>query len=89
MILGSWKQGFNSLITLGEWIVWKHCNNIVLNGAKPSVELILRQILEAVTSGKLEAGFELGGHSDPGKLEAGFELTDHSGCMNRVEALQQ
>ena len=33
--------------------------------------------------------FELGGHSDPGKLEAGFELTDHSGCMNRVEALQQ
>ena len=63
MILGSWKQGFNSLITLGEWIVWKHCNNIVLNGAKPSVELILRQILEAVTSGKLEAGFELADHS--------------------------
>jgi hypothetical protein len=43
-------------------------------GANPSVELVLRQILEQVMSGKLEAGFEICGHSDPGKLEAGFEV---------------
>lgn len=55
-------------------------------GANPSVELVLRQILEQVMSGKLEAGFEIGGHSDPGKLEVGFEPTDHSGCMNRTRA---
>lgn len=55
-------------------------------GANPSVELVLRQILEQVMSGKLEAGFEIGGHSDPGKLEAGFEPTDHSVCMNRTRA---
>lgn len=43
MILGNWKQGLNLRITLGEWTVWK-------------VELVLRQIVEEVTSGKLEAG---------------------------------
>ena len=40
------KRGLNSLIILGAWILWKHCNNYVFNGAIPNIQLVFRNILE-------------------------------------------
>lgn len=40
---GEVKQGLNSLITLGAWMLWKH-HNCVFNGANPNIQLT---ILEA------------------------------------------
>jgi hypothetical protein len=35
------KKGFNSLIALGVWWIWKHRNNCVFDGAFPSVTGVL------------------------------------------------
>jgi hypothetical protein len=40
------KHGLNSLITLGAWMLWKHCNDCVLNGVVPNIQLVVRNILE-------------------------------------------
>ena len=40
------KQGLNLLITLGAWMLWKHWNNCVFNGANPNTQLVIRTFLE-------------------------------------------
>lgn len=43
---GSMKRGLNSLVILGAWMLWKHRNDCVFNGASPSVQQALRQIAD-------------------------------------------
>jgi hypothetical protein len=38
------KKGFNSLVALGVWRIWKHRNNCVFDGASPSVSRVLQEI---------------------------------------------
>jgi hypothetical protein len=38
------KKRVNSLIMLGAWVIWKHSNVCVFEGASPSVNLILREL---------------------------------------------
>uniref|UniRef100_A0A0A8XPK6 Reverse transcriptase zinc-binding domain-containing protein n=1 Tax=Arundo donax TaxID=35708 RepID=A0A0A8XPK6_ARUDO len=40
------KRGLNSLLTLGAWMLWKHRNDCVFNGANPNVQAVLRNIFE-------------------------------------------
>ncbi|RCV21737.1 hypothetical protein SETIT_4G161900v2, partial [Setaria italica] len=35
------KRGFNSLVILGAWLSWKERNDIVFNGASPTIERVL------------------------------------------------
>ena len=35
------KRGFNSLVMLGAWMLWKERNDIVFNGASPRIERVL------------------------------------------------
>ncbi|RCV45702.1 hypothetical protein SETIT_9G474500v2 [Setaria italica] len=35
------KRGFNSLVMLGAWMLWKERNDIVFNGASPRIERLL------------------------------------------------
>jgi hypothetical protein len=35
------KQGFNSLVVLGAWIIWKIRNDIVFKRASPRMDLAL------------------------------------------------
>jgi hypothetical protein len=37
------RKGLNSLIILGGWILWKHRNACVFNGARPCINAILRE----------------------------------------------
>ena len=39
----STKKGVNSLIILTSWLIWKHRNSSVFDGATPSVNEVLRQ----------------------------------------------
>jgi hypothetical protein len=34
---GLTRKGLNSLIILGAWVIWKHRNRFVFNGASPSM----------------------------------------------------
>jgi hypothetical protein len=38
---GHLRKGFNSLVVLGAWVIWKHRNSCVFNGVPPSVPSIL------------------------------------------------
>ena len=38
---GKVKKGFNSLVILGSWSLWKHRNNRVFDGGNPSLERAL------------------------------------------------
>lgn len=40
------KQGLNLVITLGAWMLWKHHNNCVFNGANTNTQLVIRTFLE-------------------------------------------
>jgi nuclear pore complex protein Nup210 len=40
------KQGLNLLIILGAWMLWKHRNNCVFNGANPNTQFVIRTSLE-------------------------------------------
>jgi hypothetical protein len=40
------KKGLNSLIILGAWMVWKHRNRVVFDGATPDFTLLLRSAEE-------------------------------------------
>ena len=44
LIPGHWKSGVNSLISLGAWMIKRHRNECVFNGAAPSVQVVLRRI---------------------------------------------
>jgi hypothetical protein len=35
------RKGFNTLVMLGAWVLWKHRNSCVFNGAVPSVPAAL------------------------------------------------
>jgi hypothetical protein len=37
LVEGTIKKGFNSLIILGAWTIWKHQNDCVFNGVAPSL----------------------------------------------------
>jgi hypothetical protein len=37
MVQEELKKGFNTLVMLGAWVIWKHRNACVFNGAVPSV----------------------------------------------------
>jgi hypothetical protein len=43
---GQLKKGFNSLVVLGTWVVWKHRISCVFNGISPSVPAILEMVRE-------------------------------------------
>jgi hypothetical protein len=38
------EKGFNSIVTLGTWILWKHRNSCVFQGAQPSMLNILQEL---------------------------------------------
>nr|TKW00080.1 hypothetical protein SEVIR_8G085700v2 [Setaria viridis] len=40
------RKGFNSLIILGAWTIWRHCNDCVFNGASPRVATALILVKE-------------------------------------------
>jgi hypothetical protein len=35
------RKGFNSLVVLGVWVIWKHRNMCVFNGVVPNVQVAL------------------------------------------------
>jgi hypothetical protein len=35
------RDGFNSLVILGAWTIWRHRNDCVFNGAQPSIAGLL------------------------------------------------
>jgi hypothetical protein len=37
------RKGLNSVVILGTWILWKHRNSCVFQGAQPSMEAILHE----------------------------------------------
>ena len=37
------KKGFNSLIILGAWILWKHRNTCVFDGVAPNLQRALQE----------------------------------------------
>jgi hypothetical protein len=37
-VVGQVSSGFNSMVTLGAWVLWKHRNGCVFSGLQPSVE---------------------------------------------------
>jgi hypothetical protein len=43
LALGMVRKGLNSLIILGAWIIWKHRNRCVFDGAAPSLTACLAQ----------------------------------------------
>ncbi|GJN10169.1 hypothetical protein PR202_ga28239 [Eleusine coracana subsp. coracana] len=62
------RKGVNSLIILGAWIIWKHRNACVFEGAAPSVHTILREVkdeqsLWCMASAKRLLALGLGGAS--------------------------
>ncbi|GJM99763.1 hypothetical protein PR202_ga16893 [Eleusine coracana subsp. coracana] len=38
-----YKRGVNSLIILGAWVIWKHNNACVFDGAAPSAIMLMRE----------------------------------------------
>ena len=38
---GDRRKGLNTLITLGAWIIWRHRNDCVFNGATPRLDTVL------------------------------------------------
>jgi hypothetical protein len=35
------RDGFNSLVNIGAWTIWRHCNDCVSNGVQPSIAGLL------------------------------------------------
>ncbi|GJM94645.1 hypothetical protein PR202_ga11309 [Eleusine coracana subsp. coracana] len=52
------RKGFNTLIILGAWILWKHRNTYVFEGAQPSIQVILREF-----NNEQQLWFLVGAHS--------------------------
>jgi hypothetical protein len=40
------RKGFNSLVVLGAWVIWKHRNLCVFNDSAPSVPTALQMARE-------------------------------------------
>jgi hypothetical protein len=36
------KKGFDSLVALGAWMLWKHRNGVVFNGSHPNLVVAIR-----------------------------------------------
>jgi hypothetical protein len=45
-VQGQAREGFNSLVILGAWVVWKHRNQYLFQGASPSVAAVLQVVRE-------------------------------------------
>jgi hypothetical protein len=45
------RKGVNSLIILGAWIIWKHRNACVFEGASPSISMIWSELKTSTASG--------------------------------------
>jgi hypothetical protein len=45
-VLGQLKKGFNSLVVLGAWVIWKNRNSCVFNDVSPSVPAVLQMARE-------------------------------------------
>jgi hypothetical protein len=45
-VLEQIKRGFNSLIILGAWLIWKHRNQCVFQGNAPNIADVLVAILD-------------------------------------------
>jgi hypothetical protein len=41
-VVGQVRSGFNSMVLLGAWVLWKHRNGCAFSGLQPSVEGALR-----------------------------------------------
>jgi hypothetical protein len=41
-VTGLIKKGVDSLIILGAWVIWKHCNRCVFDHLPPNLNLLLR-----------------------------------------------
>jgi hypothetical protein len=41
-VIGQAKNGFNSLVVLGAWIIWNHRNKCIFDGWSPNVSLALK-----------------------------------------------
>ncbi|GJN28779.1 hypothetical protein PR202_gb16943 [Eleusine coracana subsp. coracana] len=42
------RKGLNSYVTLGAWVLWRHQNDCVFNGASPNLTLVLRTVGDEV-----------------------------------------
>ncbi|GJN13088.1 hypothetical protein PR202_ga31422 [Eleusine coracana subsp. coracana] len=40
------RRGFNSMITLGAWLIWKHRNSCALEGTNPSMTRLIDGFME-------------------------------------------
>jgi hypothetical protein len=40
------RKGLNSVIILGAWCIWLHCNKVVFDGDSPSLRRIQRSFLD-------------------------------------------
>ena len=47
------SEGFNSLVILGAWSIWKHRNRCVFDGCSPSVEIALSAAREEMMCWRL------------------------------------
>jgi hypothetical protein len=45
-VLGQLKKGFNSLVVLGAWVIWKNRNSCMFNDVSPSVPAVLQMARE-------------------------------------------
>ena len=40
------RKGFNTLVSLVAWMIWKHRNRVVLDGISPNLTLLLELVVE-------------------------------------------
>ena len=40
------RKGLNSIVILGAWVIWKHHNSCVFDGARPCINDLLRMFRE-------------------------------------------
>ena len=43
---GQEKKGFNSIIILGAWLIWKHRNSCVFDGGSPNLAYVISTFKE-------------------------------------------
>jgi hypothetical protein len=50
-VLKDSRKGFNTMVILGAWLLWKHFNACVFEGAPPCMHNLARPLKMSVTSG--------------------------------------